>query len=248
MGTKSNRCIRTNGTEIRRLRQQSGQSRNRFAATLGISASTLKRAESGSEISPDTLEKIAAKLEIPPRRISALKNHRDQTPPPQFPPHFRTVLFEKITSASDLRNSLLLSNFGCAFDLDPTEELGELVAQAIDSIHDLDNSWRATDSGVIRCIGRTNTLIEKLSEKGVFLHERTFQKHDIESAKNHHGQDVYRISSHIILTILISEDSRESISKEIHTGPSIEECRAELRTLEKKEPTRKREGAPAGPG
>ena len=64
--------IAINGERVQVLREESGKTQRAFAAEVGVSERTIRRAESGAPVRAKTARGVAEALGLPPNRSSGL--------------------------------------------------------------------------------------------------------------------------------------------------------------------------------
>jgi len=121
-----------------------------------------------------------------------------------------------------------------AFEIDPAEEVGNLMATAVTLIGELrDNlTVRAPENEAthaaeqIRKMGQINNLLAKLSVEGAHIYFGSYTTREVEwdSLKR-----FYTVKDEHRVKVLISEIDKSQITKEIFTGITLEDAVAELK-------------------
>jgi transcriptional regulator with XRE-family HTH domain len=202
MENHAKRSVRPDGEKIKSLRKASGLSQKKLVDSkpnVGLGERSYQRAEQGEDVSPTTLDAVAAVLGVSVDEISL-----DKTITPT-----RMIRIPRLNppSASNMVNTVSqgLKDFEIKFELDPEETVAEKLAEiteSLDGIHKDHQPGRHWEPGQplegvdlrnpgekIRLIGRMNTTLKSLAEDSVhvffgsFVGWRTTREVEIEGAR-----------------------------------------------------------------
>lgn len=216
--------VKVNVEKMRQLMESQGKGQKSLEHE-GLSLRTVQRALKGQRVRPDVLSDIATQLGVGKDALRIDSEFDDSNLVPRGNTNGWPLALYRIDSAGRLVSELTLMDMilNMQFDLDPDEELAELVAdffETCDAIRNPKQTKFTSDTdlvvaGAVRFLGHCNTLISRMAERGAYVF--------VGSCFCNARQPDQSLDEILVTRLVVSSSDKKQITVNVDRGPASDD-------------------------
>ena len=213
-----------NGEKMRQLMESQGKGQKSLEHD-GLSLRTIQGALKGQRVRPEVLIDIATQLGVGIDALRIDSEFDDSKLVPRGNTNSWPLALHRIDSAARLASELTLMDMilDMQFDLDPDEELAELVADFFETCAALKNPKQSkftsdTDlvvAGAVRFLGHCNALISKMAERGAYVFVGSCFCNSIQPDES--------IDEFLVTRLVVSSTDEKQMTVHVDRGPTSDD-------------------------
>lgn len=215
--------VKLNDEKMRQLMGSQGKGQKSLVHDR-LSLRTIQRALKGQRVRPAVLNDIATQLGV---GIDVLRIDSEDDDSKLVPSGSWPLALHRIDSAarlaSELTNHCPPEILDIRFDLDPDEELAELVADFFETCAALNNPKQSkftadndlVVAGAVRFLGHCNALISKMAERGAYVFVGSCFCNSIQPDES--------IEEFLVTRLVVSSTDEKQITVHVDRGPASDD-------------------------